>query len=387
MGQAALAGWVRSMTGEVMVDLTWRQVRRWRIRRQLLLEPAPDAVAVARRLCGIHAQVASCSALIAGIRSTEPGLDLSRRALVRTWAARGTLHLLPADELDLWVGALTARESRRRFPPAFERAHGVTGAQLHAITDAIGDVLGAEPLTRAELVAAVVAHLGDPAIEGPMSTGWGMLLKPAAARGLLCSGPAVDGAVTFVSPAGWLGRPLAPPPAEEAERAVLLRFLEANGPATAVDVSRWWGEQPAPAKRTIRAAGDAVAAVTVEGEAGHVVRACDVDEMAAVADGGPDPADDPLLLPGFDPWVIAPLSHRARAIPDGRTAEVSRTAGWISPVLVVDGRVAGVWEHRGGAITVRPFDPLARRTRDAVERAAARYAPLLGTGTLTVTWT
>ncbi|MDN5933126.1 MAG: winged helix DNA-binding domain-containing protein, partial [Pseudonocardia sp.] len=244
------------MTREVMVDLTWRQVRRWRIRRQLLLEPAPDAVAVARRLGGVHAQVASAGALIAGIRCTgRADLDLARRELVRTWAARGTLHLLPADELDLWVGALTARESRRRFPPAFERAHGVTGAQLHAITDAIGEVLGAEPLTRAELAAAVVAHLGDPAIEGPLSTGWGMLLKPAAARGLLCSGPAVDGAVTFVSPAGWLGRPLAPPPAEEAERAVLLRFLEANGPATSVDVSRWWGEQPAPAKRAIRAAG------------------------------------------------------------------------------------------------------------------------------------
>lgn len=346
------------MTREVMVDLTWRQVRRWRIRRQLLLEPAPDAVAVARRLGGVHAQVASAGALIAGIRCTgRADLDLARRELVRTWAARGTLHLLPADELDLWVGALTARESRRRFPPAFERAHGVTGAQLHAITDAIGEVLGAEPLTRAELAAAVVAHLGDPAIEGPLSTGWGMLLKPAAARGLLCSGPAVDGAVTFVSPAGWLGRPLAPPPAEEAERAVLLRFLEANGPATSVDVSRWWGEQPAPAKRAIRAAGDAVAAVSVEGEAGYVVHAGDVDELAAVPDGGPDPADDPLLLPGFDPWVIAPLSHRTRAIPDGRTAEVSRTAGWISPVLVVDGRVAGVWEHRDAAITVRPFAP------------------------------
>lgn len=386
MGQAA--GWGRSMTGEVMVDLTWRQVRRWRIRRQLLLDPAPDAVEVARRLGGVHAQVASSGALIAGIRCAGPAdLDLAGRELVRTWAARGTLHLLPADELDLWVGALTARESRRRFPPAFERAHGVTGAQLHAITDAIGEVLGAEPLTRAELAAAVVAHLGDPAIEGPLSTGWGMLLKPAAARGLLCSAPAVDGAVTFVSPAAWLGRPLAPVPAVDAERAVLLRFLAANGPATAVDVSRWWGEQPAPAKRTIRAAGDAVVPVTIEGEAGYVVRACDADELAAVPDGGADPADEPLLLPGFDPWVIAPLSHRTRAVPEGRMPEVSRTAGWISPVLVVEGRVAGVWEHCDAAITVRPFARVPTATRGAVEHAAARYAPLLGADAVPVTWT
>ncbi|MBW0115234.1 DNA glycosylase AlkZ-like family protein [Pseudonocardia abyssalis] len=364
------------------MTLTWRQVRRWRIRRQLLLSPAPGPVEVARVLGGIHAQVTSCSALIAGIRCA--GVPDLSRGLVRTWAARGTLHLLPADELDVWVGALTARDARRRFPPSWEREHGVSAAQLHAITDAIGSVLGAVPSTRAELVTAVVAEVGDPAIAEPLSTGWGALLKPAAARGLLCSGPpADDGGVTFVSPAAWLGRPLAPVPAEEAERAVLLRFLAANGPATAVDVGRWWGERPAPAERMIRAAGDAVTAVTIEGEAGYVARTEDVDEMAAVPDGGTDPADAPLLLPGFDPWVIAPLSHRSRAVPDGRVKEVSRTAGWISPVLVVDGLVAGVWEHSGATVTVRPFGPVPRA---AVEETAARYAPLLGVDAVAVAW-
>lgn len=361
--------------------ITWRQVRRWRVRRQLLLDPAPDAVAVATRLAGIHAQVASSSALIAGVRSAAPA-DLDRalwtdRALVRTWAARGTLHLLPADELDHWVGALAARDSRRRFPPAFEREHGVTGAQLEAVTDAVGEVLGAEPLTRAALAAALVERVGDPALAGPLSSGWGALLKPAAARGLLCSGPSSPGAATFVSPAAWLGRALAPVGAGEAERWALLRFLAANGPATPADVARWWGEQPAPWKRVVRAAADALAPVEVDGEAGYVVRAQDADELSAVPDGGTDDADTPLLLPGFDPWVIAPISHRARAVPPDRTAEVSRAAGWISPVLVVDGLVAGVWDHRDGAVDVRPFAPLPAGVRAGVDAAAARLAPLL----------
>ncbi|QJY49143.1 DNA glycosylase AlkZ-like family protein [Pseudonocardia broussonetiae] len=369
------------------MKLTWRQVRRWRVRRQLLLSPGPSPVEVARALGGVHAQVASCAALISGVRcGSAPDADLAARRLVRTWAARGTLHLLPADEIDLWVGALTARDARRRFPPSWEREHGVTAAQLHAVTDAIGEVLGDVPLTRAELVDAVVAHLGDPGVAGPLSTGWGALLKPAAARGLLCSGPAADGAVTFVSPAAWLGRPLAPPPAAEAEREVLLRFLAANGPATAADVARWWGEQPAPARRTVRANADALAEVAVDGEPGFLVRAGDVDELAAVPDGGTDPADAPLLLPGFDPWVLAPLSHRVRAVPADRTAEVSRTAGWISPVLVVDGVVAGVWEHAvaGGTatLTVRPF--AAAPDPDALTAAAALYGPLLGVGVVRV---
>jgi hypothetical protein len=343
------------------------------MRRQLLVRPAGDAVEVARRLGGIHAQVASCSRLIAGVRSAEsPDLDTALwdgRTLVRTWAVRGTLHLLPADELDLWVGALTDRDARRRFPPSWEREHGVTAAQLHAITDAIGEVLGAEPLSRAELVDAVCRHLRDPSLTAPLSTGWGALLKPAAARGLLCSGPTRDGAVTFVGPAAWLGRHLAPVEPAAANGDVLRRFLAANGPATATDVARWWGEQPAPAKRWISDAADALAPVEVGGETGFVVRAEDADELAATPDGGADPADAPVLLPGFDPWVIAPLSHRRRAIPQGREPEVSRTAGWISPVLVVDGRIAGVWDDAAG-ITVRPFAPLPTAVRRAVEKAA-----------------
>ncbi|QYN38571.1 winged helix DNA-binding domain-containing protein [Pseudonocardia sp. DSM 110487] len=371
--------------------MTWRQVVRWRLRRQLLVEPAADALAVARRVCGLHAQVASCTELIAGIRSaTPPDLDTALwrdRSLVRTWAMRGTLHLLPADELDVWVGARTDYESRRRFPPSYEREHGVTGEQVHAITEAVGEVLGAEPLSRAELAAAITARLGDPALAAPLSTGWGAVLKPAASRGLLCSGPSTDGAVSFVNPAAWLGRPLRPIDPSAANREVLLRFLTANGPATAVDVARWWGDQPAPARRWFRENADALTAVEVDGEAGFVVRAEDADELAAVPDS---PEGDVVLLPGFDPWVIAPRSHRERAVPPERTSEVSRTAGWISPVLVVDGAVAAVWEHerRDGelAVTIRPFSELPAAVREAVHAPAARYAALLGATDVSVGW-
>ena len=34
------------------------------------------------------------------------------RTLVKTWAMRGTLHLLPASELSLWISALGTRMER-----------------------------------------------------------------------------------------------------------------------------------------------------------------------------------------------------------------------------------------------------------------------------------
>jgi hypothetical protein len=192
------------------VEVTWQQVARWRLHRQLVLEPAPNAVAAAQRLCGVHGQVASSAVLIAGIRTAaRAGLDAALwtdRMLVRTWATRGTLNLLPAEDLDVWGATLTDRESRRRFPPSWEREHGVTATQLHAVTHAVGEVLGAEPMTRAELADAVCARLGDPALAAPLSTGWARCSSPPPRAGSSVRGPArAVRSHSSVRRRGWAG--------------------------------------------------------------------------------------------------------------------------------------------------------------------------------------
>jgi hypothetical protein len=137
----------------------------------------------------------------------------------------------------------------------------------------------------------------------------------------------------------------------------------------------------------VREHADALASVDVDGEPGFVVRAEDADELAATPD---TPAGDVVLLPAFDPWVLAPVSHRKRAVPPGRESDVSRAAGWISPVLVVDGAVAGVWEHEGIgselAVTVRPFTLVDAAARRAAERHARRHGELLDATAVRITW-
>jgi len=57
--------------------------------------------------------------------------------LVRTWAIRGTLHLLPADELRLWQAALsTSRRYLISGPAAWQEHYGVTMAKPERLTDA-----------------------------------------------------------------------------------------------------------------------------------------------------------------------------------------------------------------------------------------------------------
>ena len=45
-------------------------------------------------------------------------------------------------------------------------------------------------------------------------------------------------------------------------------------------------------------------------------------------------------------------------IPAAHLAKVSRTSGWISPVVLYAGRVAGVWNSDNGRVTVDAFEDI-----------------------------
>ena len=187
----------------------------FRLRSQHLSARAPagSAVEVARRLCGVHAQMLPSADLIlwARVRGYRPGaletLLWKERSLVKTWLQRGTLHLVPADDLPLYVGVL---DNRGEYQGAWLRGFRVTAEEMERLIEAVGAVLGARGLTREELVDAVAPALGRK-LAARLGSGWGELLKPAARRGVLCFGPDRGRNVTFVRPERWLRRRRKPP--------------------------------------------------------------------------------------------------------------------------------------------------------------------------------
>lgn len=231
------------------MKVTWPQAVAWRVGRQLLgPEPFPgDVIEASRRVAGIQAQMMSAAELAVGVRTGDPAEAVQTalwqdRSLVKTWAMRGTLHLLPADELPLWVAALRLEEASARRGPAWERYHGITVAQLDATTAAIAELLGTEPLTREELGERVAEATGDAEL-GPIvrASFGGSILGVAAANGDLCFGPDRGRNVTFVDPRTWVGGTWREPSAEEAVATLAGRFFDAYGPATVADFARWWG--------------------------------------------------------------------------------------------------------------------------------------------------
>lgn len=354
-------------------ETTWAQVLAWRLRRQFVAPASGgDAVTIARRLCGVQAQVASSAALAVAVRRADPRRDeiedaLWRdRTLVKTWLMRGTLHLVPADELPVYLGTLASLRFWER--PSWQRGHGVSAREIEAVVDAVPRALSGRVLTREELVEAVIEVTGDDHLTGALTSGWGALLKPLSFLGELCYGPPRDGRVTFAAPADWLpggaGERLSAQEgtarlsAQEGGVRLLRAFLGAHGPATPEMFDTWLfrGATPKPMLRGwFRDLGPELAEVEVEGRRA-VLPAEHLDDLLACR-----PSEAVHLLPGFDQFILGAPRNLEPLLPKAVRPRVSRTAGWISPVVVYQGRVAGVWEAKEGRPVVELFEPVPER--------------------------
>jgi uncharacterized protein YcaQ len=363
--------------------LTWPSVLAWRVQRQHLAKRAPRrrALAVVEAIAGLHAQLTASAELtlwarVSGLeREAVAGALWEDRALVKTWAMRGTLHLMPSEELGLWVAAQGALKPRHHVG-SWLRHHGLTREQADAMLAAIPRALDGRQLTREALAAEVARITGIDGLDGKLRGGFGDLLKPAAFRGDLCFAPNEGRNVRFARPDQWLG-PWEPMGEDEAVREVTRRYLAAYGPASREALARWFGmPSPAGGGRWLEALGDEVATVELDGEE-LVMLASDVEAASAA-----EPAGVVRLLPAFDHYVVAAPRDRDAVLPAEHRARVYRPQGWLSPVLLVDGRMAGVWSHeRKGdrvAVEIEPFGRLSRAEKDGAEAEAQALAAFLG---------
>jgi Winged helix DNA-binding domain len=177
-----------------------------------------------------------------------------------------------------------------------------------------------------------------------------------------------------VRPQQWLGawREFDP---DEALLEVARRYLRAYGPATKEDFTRWWGSWAGVGKAAWAGLAGELAPVSIEGRRADLL-ASDSERIAKQRT-----AESVLLLPPFDPYVMG-HSSRDHIVEAANLSRVSRTAGWISAVVLVDGHVAGTWTHVAARntlrITVEPFGRLSAKTAAEVRRRAESLAEVLG---------
>ena len=338
------------------------------MRRQLLDPVGTGSVAdVVRQLGAVPAWPDAAAELAIGARrasgrSGDVVRALAAGELVKVFAFRGATHLMTPQDAGAY---LALRASSRMWDlPSWESYYGLAPSDWTAFRGYVRDALAEGPLTRSELAAALGRSSRYRHLRTLVTEGNGTLLKPLTWQGDIGLGPVRDGETTFLlldNVPGWAGIP----DLDEAGPTVLAAYFRTHGPASPDRVYDWFGKGLG-AKRQVIARwldrlGERLEPVTVDGDHVLALRE-DLDELRST------PASTAVrLLPGRDPWVMAPGTSDTRVVPPARREAVSRSAN----LVVSCGVVAGIWALRGGRLDIAWFKESGRVPRAALDQEAA----------------
>jgi len=371
-----------------VLEVGWDEVRARRLARSSLTRRAPseDLVEVTGALCGVHAQVQASAELQLYTRLEElvqvDGRSAlwERRALVKAWTLRGTLHLHPASELPLWFAARRAvlRSVEKGLPAWRDPAgvlHPAVGAdEVEAVRAAVWDVLDGRCLLRDQLAEEVAERVGGGAGER-LRSGFAFFL------GELCQGPPQGTRITLARPDQWIEDWRERTDEDEALREVCRRFLHTYGPARPADFCEWFSSaafKVADARMLFDGLVAELTEVSVEGRRSFVLSGDDSFES---------PAGQVRLLQEYDVYVMG-FRERDQLVPPAvreLVAEHGR-GRYEGPAgvrfVMVDGIAAGLWERKRRGrwieLRVRLTRRVGRATRAELQLEADRVGAFLG---------
>jgi uncharacterized protein YcaQ len=360
------------------------KIASFRLRRHHLLDPAPDnqdVVTICRDMCGVQAQVMSAACLQLWTRNhaiTRAQIENAlwkTRTLVKTSLMRQTLHFIPTDEFPLYIAALRTT----RFAQAMRvmQRCGITRDESAALIPLIMETLSAGPLTR-PAIAAAIRPKASKRVRFWMENSWSLVRLPVA-EGLVCYGRGEGNAIVFIRTDHWLPTlNLKLMSATEAQCTLLRKYLRAYGPATLTDFSHWAGI-PMQEVRPLRALLESELAEIPGDKKNHLLLRQDVEVLNRSAGGN----TSIRLLPNFDSYLLA---HRDKdhLLSAHHYKRVYRNQGWISPVVLIDGEVAGVWSHKLKGkkllVNIEPFGKLSKAQRAGIEQESESLARFFESG-------
>jgi hypothetical protein len=350
-----------------------------RVRSQRLVGSRVEDVAeLVRHMVGLQAQNVQAARL--SVRPRTEGIDAAtvtrayneERTVVRTWAMRGTLHMVAAEDVG-WIvallGPIFAGANRRR-----RLQLGLDDEVCRRAVPALRRIVAAEgPLTRADLVRRLAAKgvSLDPKGQAPAH-----LIGYTAMQGMICRGPDVEkDEPTYVLVEDWAGRQLELGP-EESLAELARRYVASHGPVGPEDFARWSGLSAGQAKKGFELIAGELQEVRAAGESAWVVAS------STPVKGSRRPRVQ--LIGHFDEYL---LGYRSRdlILSPKFAKRIQAGGGFVQPAVLVDGYVAGTWRQRRKkgrlVVEVQPFEPLPDESLPALEAEAADIGRFLSTDT------
>jgi len=284
-----------------------------RLLAQGLTEPLPTADDVVKRLVAVQAQDGWIAPYALRAR-VKPGEVPEAKDAVVNWLMRGTLHLVAAEDAAWLTGLLGPVFVAKTRPRRLQL--GLTDDVLRR---EVAKVRQALPGTRAELLSHV---------DVPEGQARAHLLAYAGLSGVM-----VRQDDTFVP----MPQGAAP---DDPEGELARRYVAGHGPSGPQDFAAWSGLPLTTARRV----------------------------MPVVANPKSPKPPRVKLLGHLDPYLLG-YKDRSFALDPAHAKKVNRGGGFLRPIVLVDGRVAGVWSRvwrkERMVITIDAWDPIPRKELDA----------------------
>jgi hypothetical protein len=291
---------------------------------------------------------------------------IADRTILRTWPMRGTLHFVAAADIH-WILELNKPRSQTLYASHFRQLE-LTEAVIAKSQAVFATVLeGGKHLTRSELKTALEQQ-GISAHENRL----GFLLARASYERLICHGVRRGKEFTFTLLDEWVPttKTLL---RDEALAEWTRRYFTSHGPATLADFSWWSGLTLTDARAGMEMVKAGFVSEVVEEQTYWMPQS--IPPMK-------NTTPTAYLLPVYDEYLVA---YKDRSAPLGGLDSAQITAsgnGIFSPVIVIDGRVAGTWKRTLKKDTVlietNLFQPLSDVQNQALLAAQERYRRFLG---------
>jgi hypothetical protein len=339
-------------------------------RQSLLARSEEDPVAAVERLVGLQSQnpLDPYLALWSRLTAFDPariGDALERRELVRIVVMRGTIHLVTAAD-GLAMRPLVQPVLDAEIARHSEFAPLLVGIDVATVVEAMEPVLAERPMSGAQLRAAIEARFPRlPAAALAYACRCHLALVQIPPRGVW--GRSLQ--VTSTPLTAWVGRPL---DVAATLDDLVVRYLEAFGPATVADAQAWCrlpGLEPV-FDRLANRLGDRLR--TFRDERGRLLY--DLDDAPR-----PDPATPAPVrfLPEYDNVLLSHGDRRRFGLERAAFGGPDRPR--VHGSVLVDGEVRAVWHrHLDPATGVAEIGvdhlPLTKRLAASVEAEARRVS-------------
>ena len=357
------------------------QIAAFRLRSHHLTDPLPPErlVEVVRDSGGIQAQVMNAARL--SIRVRTQGLRPQHvndamwkdHSLVRLWCMRQCVHLLPTSDLPLYVAALGS--SLNRINRGWLERNGMDKERTRVLLNVALEALEGGPLTREELGREVKGSVRPEEVKWVTSS-WGGILTRGCYTGELIFGPMRGQNTTFIRRDQVL-KDWDPPEEKEAKETLVRRYLHAYGPARVQDFVNWSATTVKEFKPVWEDLDDGVVELQKDGNRLLMLRD-DYEIASSLEPEGPVVN----LLGHFDTYLLG-HKERTQVVEERNRKLVFRPAGWIYPVVLVNGMALGNWsadaKAKATTIDVEPFGRFPKGVRPAIRQEAKDLGRFWGT--------